>query len=65
MNSKFQPPAFGFETHLCRYPWTERFQEVQFIVGGEGSSIFSAVGEGLFWLIADNGTLADFLPEDE
>ncbi|MGI8775373.1 MAG: hypothetical protein ACR2KQ_10290 [Actinomycetota bacterium] len=55
----------GVERHHFGYHWEQRFPEVSVLRVGEGFSIHSAKGEGSFWLINDEGTLADFLPEGD
>ena len=59
---------YGSETeeHPFGYDWPARFPEHVQVQVGEGWAVFSAQGEGAWWLIFDEGTLADFLdPVDD
>jgi hypothetical protein len=49
------------EQHPFNYNWIRRFPDYELVVGGEGTSVFSARGEGAWWLIYDEGTLGEFL----
>lgn len=60
------PPPVNVEHHPAGYPWTDRaFREIRVLARGEGSAIYAAEGESALWIVKDEGTLADFLPEDE
>lgn len=47
------------------YAWTKRFSDATPVAGYEGGAVYAAEGEGAFWLIQDEGTMADFLDPDE
>lgn len=53
------------ERHPQGYPWRERFPHARQVVGFEGGAVYEAEGEGAYWLIKDEGTMADFLDPDE
>jgi hypothetical protein len=55
------------ENHRSGYAWRQRgFSHIQVLARGEGSAVYSVTGEGSYWIIKDQGTLADFLgPDDE
>jgi hypothetical protein len=59
------PKPDALEQHPFAYRWERRFHDIRVLMRGEGSSIFSAIGEGAYWIVHDEGTLADFLPEDD
>lgn len=58
-----QPDAV--EYHPARYNWQSRFEDLQALNKMEGGAVYAAKGEGAMWIIKDEGTLADFLPEDD
>jgi hypothetical protein len=37
------------EQHPFDYDWPKRFPEHELVLSGEGSSVFSAQGEGAWW----------------
>lgn len=47
------------------YPWRERSPGAQRVAGFEGGAVYEAEGEGAYWLITDEVTMADFLELDE
>ena len=49
------------EQHPAGYEWSARFPEYERLLAGEGWVMFTARGEGAWWLVFDEGTLADFL----
>jgi hypothetical protein len=53
------------ERHPFRYPWRERFPEARQVAGCKGGAVYEAEGENAYWLIKDEGTMADFLDPDE
>lgn len=53
------------EYHPARYGWKSRFEDVRVIEKKEGGATYAATGEGAYWVVSDEGTLADFLLEDE
>ena len=53
------------ERHPFRYPWRDRFPNARRVAGFEGGAMYEAEGEGAYWLIKDEGTMADFLDPDE
>lgn len=54
------------ESHPYRYPWERRgFHDVRVVTLGEGTSVYSAVGENAFWIVHDSRTFAHFLDEDD
>lgn len=59
-----QPPKpDDIEHHPAKYRWQERpFANRRTLLMGEGSVVLSATGEGSYWIIYDEGTMADFLP---
>lgn len=53
--------------HPQNYRWRERFPTAAPVFAGEGGGVYAAEdadGKSL-WLIKDEGTLADFLPEED
>jgi|tagenome__1003787_1003787.scaffolds.fasta_scaffold20960996_3 hypothetical protein len=53
------------EPHPFDYDWRKRFPDAERLLGAEGGAVYAAEGEGTFWLISDEGTMADFLDPDE
>ncbi len=49
------------EHHPVGYAWRERFPEAQRVAAFEGGAVYGAHAEGGYWLIRDEGTLADLL----
>jgi hypothetical protein len=45
--------------------WRKRFPEAQLILTAEGGAVYGAEAEGAWWLITDEGSLADLLDEEE
>lgn len=64
-NIRKEPDPDGIEYHPFGYDWAGRFDEIQKLRGWEGGAAYAAQGEGSFWIITDEGTLADFLPEGD
>jgi hypothetical protein len=59
------PPPDSVEQLPSSHRWKDRFGKIQVLSRMEGGAIYSAVGEDSFWIIYDEGTMADFLgPED-
>ena len=58
-----QPDAVEYEP--AGYSWQSRFEDLQALNKMEGGAVYSARGEGALWIIKDEGTLADFLPQDD
>jgi hypothetical protein len=52
------------ERHRHGYPWRKRFPHAERVMLGEGGGVYSAEGEGAWWLITDEGTMADFIESD-
>jgi hypothetical protein len=52
------------ERHPACYPWHERFPSARQVAGFEGGAVYEAEGEGAWWLIKDEGAMADFLDPD-
>ena len=54
------------ERHPYKYNYNERFPEKRLVKGFMGGAIYAAEASGKFYIIEDEGTMADFLlPEDE
>ncbi|MGB1286790.1 MAG: hypothetical protein ACPG7F_09680 [Aggregatilineales bacterium] len=53
------------ESHPWNYNWNRRFPENEMVFLFEGSALFSAEKDGKYYLISDNGTMADFLDEND
>lgn len=53
------------ERHPSHYQWHRRFPDARQVAGFEGGAVYEAENEGAYWLIKDEGTLADFLDPDE
>jgi len=51
------------ERHPARYRWSQRFPDHEEVLLVEGGAVYAARGEDAFWVILDEGTLADF-PDD-
>lgn len=52
------------ERHRHGYPWRKRFPYAERVMLGEGGGVYSAEGEGAWWLITDEGTMADFIDDE-
>jgi ribonuclease HI len=66
MSSALPPAPDHVERHPPRYPWASRgFADIRVLAKGEGSATYAATGEGALWIIKDEGTVADFLPQEE
>ena len=48
------------ERHPAGYRWSQRFPDHEEVLLVEGGAVYAARGEGAFWVIMDEGTLADF-----
>ncbi len=57
-----EPPA---ERPASSRTWRERFPNAERIVGAEGGAIYAAEAEGAWWLITDEGTMADFFDAED
>lgn len=53
------------ERHPSGYPWSSRFPDHEVVFRAEGGAVYSARGEEAYWLITDEGTLADLLDPDD
>lgn len=53
------------EHHPAGDPWRERFPDARTIALFEGGEVHASDAEGGFWLIKDEGTLADLLDPEE
>lgn len=53
--------------HPHNYRWRERFPTAARVFAGEGGGVYAAedADDKSLWLIKDEGTLADFLPEED
>ncbi|MFZ1517691.1 MAG: hypothetical protein WAU11_02895 [Ignavibacteriaceae bacterium] len=51
--------------HKFGFNYRELFPDSKMIGGFEGGAIYKAIKESKFYLIIDEGTLADFLDEDD
>jgi len=51
------------ERHSWGYDWTDRFPDATRVAGFEGGAVYAAQADGAWWLITDEGTLADFLDD--
>jgi hypothetical protein len=54
-------PSDAPERHPYGYPWRKRFPDAHVVVRFEGGAVYAAVDSDGFWLIRDEGTLADLL----
>jgi hypothetical protein len=54
-------PPDALERHPYDYPWRKRFPDAYVVVGFEGGAVYAAVDSDGYWLIRDEGTLADLL----
>jgi hypothetical protein len=61
MTAEHEPSA---ERHPFGYPWRKRFPDARQVAGFEGGAVYEAEAEGAYWLIKDEGTMADFLDPD-
>jgi hypothetical protein len=52
------------DRHPYNYPWRERFPDAEPVLRGEGGAVYAAEAEDAWWLIYDEGSMAD-LVEDE
>jgi len=52
-------------THPFGYKYRELFPDAKIIGGLEGGAIFQAIRDSKHYLIIDEGTLSDFLDEDD
>lgn len=55
----------AIERHPYDYPWRDRLVEIEALRQGEGETVYSATGEGAYWIVHDSGTLADFILHGE
>ena len=53
------------ERRAAGYPWRKRFPHARRVTALEGGAVYAAEGEGAYWLIKDEGTMADSLDPDE
>ena len=53
------------EHHPAGYAWTERMVEIEIIDRFEGGAVYGARSADAMWIVIDEGTLADFLPDDD
>jgi hypothetical protein len=53
------------ERHPAGYAWSQRLHVLEVLDGMEGGAVYTAEGENSFWIVTDEGTLADFLPHDD
>ena len=53
------------ESHPFNYPWRQRFPDAVRVAGAEGGAVYAAEAEDGWWVITDEGTMADFLDPDE
>lgn len=53
------------ERHPSDYPWKQKMQNVEILTEQEGGTVYSATGENAFWIIYDEGSLSEYLDEDE
>lgn len=51
--------------HPFRYKFKERFPDAKSIAGFEGGAIYKATKDGKYYLVVDEGTLADILDEED
>ena len=51
------------EFHPWGYAWTDRFPDATRVAGFEGGAVSAAEADGAWWLVTDEGTLADFLDD--
>jgi hypothetical protein len=59
------PAPYAVERYPCGYAWRSRLQDVPFSPGEKAPRHSPAVREDAFWIVHDEGTMADFLPEDD
>jgi hypothetical protein len=52
------------ERHPAGYRWSQRFPDHEEVLLVEGGAVYAARGEGAFWVIMDEGTLADLCGDD-
>lgn len=56
------PDSAHVERRPWNYDWRTRLPDNQRLIAiGEGSATYAAEGEGAWWIVVDEGTLADFL----
>ena len=53
------------ERHPAGYRWRTRFPDATAVVIVEGGASFAARDDDGYWLITDNGTMADFIHDEE
>src|SRR5436190_24292018 len=53
--------------HPYDYRWRDRFPDAAPVLRGEGGAVYAAedADRKSLWLIKDEGTMADFLPEED
>jgi hypothetical protein len=51
--------------HPIGYPFLKYYPSAEEVFGFEGGMIYKSVNENEYVIIVDNGTLADFLDEDD
>lgn len=53
------------ERHPFDYPWEKRFPDAREVAVYEGGAVYEAEAEGAYWLIKDEGTMADFIDPEQ
>jgi hypothetical protein len=56
---------YNIERHPAGYPWRRRFPGAERLSRGEGFAAYSAETSGRWWIIVDEGSIADFLDEED
>jgi hypothetical protein len=51
--------------HPISYPFLKYYPDAEEVFGFEGGMIYKSVKENEYVIIVDNGTMADFLDEDD
>jgi hypothetical protein len=53
------------KTRPFGYPLGQHFPERRMLMGFEGGAVWLAENDGLYYVIEDEGTLADFIPDED
>ena len=59
------PDPDAVEHHPAGHSWLESMNSVEVLDRFEGGAIYAAKSDDAFWIVIDEGTLADFLPPDD
>lgn len=56
---------FAVEAHSHEYPWRKRFPDAELLEAREGGAVYATAAEGAWWIIFDEGTMIEFLDDED